>query len=60
MQVAADPISLIQEGCHVLGVARGGQLEREGGLRGQGFSEGELGAVELGSTDLAQEDEDAR
>ena len=59
VQIAPDAITLVEQGGHVLGVARGGQLEGQRRLGGQRFGEGKLGGIELGSPDLSQEDEHA-
>ena len=58
MEVAPDTVALVQQRGHVLRVASGRELERERGLGGEGFSERELGAVELGCTNLTEQNED--
>ena len=58
MEVASDAVALVQQRRHVLRVASGRELEGERGLRGQGFCERELGAVELGCANLTEQDED--
>ena len=58
MKVAADAVALVQQRGNVLRVASRRELEGERGLRGEGFSERELGAVELGCANLTEQNED--
>ena len=40
MQVTPNAVTLVEQRGYVLSVARGRELQRKGGLRRQGFSEG--------------------